>query len=305
MDMNSLLDTDAQSAKTQIKSLWIYLGVDLASLLPIGVVALMSGSTMLLADLLDYSKSIASAFISILILVQIVRKRTGRFEFGIGKLSTFGALIISLGVLFSILCGMGIAFYRIIHPTSIENAYTLTGAIFQVFGIFINMWLMMRNLKLSKKTGSPLMAATWRIAFADMLLCVGILFALVMTYLLREQSWSLYIDPVCAIVALAIGCVSYISLFKQTVADLLDLSLGERQQIEIMKTLAECFDLYSGFHGVKTRSSGGKACVELTLSFPGKTTVEDALLRIDKIRQGIATRIGNCEVNVIIAPSSD
>jgi hypothetical protein len=35
MDMDSLRDTDAQSAKKQIKSLWIYLGVDMASLLPI------------------------------------------------------------------------------------------------------------------------------------------------------------------------------------------------------------------------------------------------------------------------------
>ena len=258
MNIDSLRDTDAQSAQKQIKSLWIYLGVDLASLLPIGVVALMSGSTILLADLLDYSKSITSAFISILILGQIVHKHTSRFEFGLGKLSTFGALVISVGVFLSILGGMGVAFYRIIHPASIENPYTLAGAIFQVFGIFINMWLMIRNLKLSKETGSPLMATTWRIAFADMLLCSGILFALVMTYLLRRQSWSLYIDPVCAIVALAIGAVSYISLFKQTIADLLDLSLGERQQIEIMKTLAECFDLYSDFHGVKTRSSGGR-----------------------------------------------
>ena len=303
MDAGYIDGNSRESAKKQFKSVMIYLCVDLASVLPIGVVAIMSGSVMLLADLLDYSKSIASALIAILILSQIVRGRTGRFEFGVGKLSTLGALIISLGVLFSILCGMGVAFYRIIHPVSIENAFTLTGAVLQIFSIFINLWLMMRNLKLSRETGSPLMAATWRIAFGDMLLAIGILFALGMTYFFRQYAWSLYIDPVCAIAALAIGAVSYLSLFKRTIAELAELALGEKQQMEITKVLAEFFDLYSSFHGVKTSSRGGKAYVELTLSFPDEITVKEALLRMEKIRVEIVSKVGDCEVNVLIIPT--
>ena len=63
--------------------------------------------------------------------------------------------------------------------------------------------------------------------------------------------------------------------------------------------------LLSSWNGGKTRSRGGRAYVELTLSFPDEITVKEALLRMEKIRDGIVPRGGDCEVNVLIIPISD
>ena len=293
---------DIQSAQRQLKSMYLYLALDLASVLPIALVAVSSGSILLLTDVLDYGKGIFSALISIAILRSITHGRTGSFEHGMGRLSVLGTLFMSAIINTSLLGGIGIAIARLIHPVSIENGYTVAGAIFQFFGIGINLWLMLRNLKIARETKSALMDATWRMAFADTILAAGILVAICLTYAFSRYQWALYIDPVCAIVALSVGISSYVPLLKKIVAELADRSIEERYHLAIMRSLARHFDLYNDFHNVKTRYSGGKPYIRIELSFPGELSVTDALVRVDAIKSSIAEEIENADIDIVIVP---
>ncbi len=293
-----------QSAKRQMKSMYLCLAVDLASVLPIAFVAISSGSIMLLTDVLDYGKGIFSALISIAILRSVVLGRTGSFENGIGRLASLGALFMSTIVNVSLLLCMGMAVFRIVHPASIENGFTIAGALLQLAGVGVNLWLMLRNLKLARETKSSLMDAAWRMAFADMILAAAIFFAICLTYAFSGQRWALYIDPVCAIAALSIGISSYLPLMKKIIAELADRSIEERYHMSIMRSLASNFDLYSDFHNVKTRYSGGKPIIRIALSFPGGITVDEALSRIEAIKAPISAEIENAEIDIAIVPAA-
>lgn len=293
---------DVQSAQRQLKSMYLYLAIDLASVMPIAIVAVFSGSILLLTDVLDYGKGIFSAMISIAILRSVIQGRTGSFEHGIGRLSALGTLFMSAIINISLVGGIGLAIARLIHPVSIENGFTVAGAIFQFLGIGINLWLMLRNLKIARDTKSSLMDATWRMAFADTILAAGIFLAICLTYAFSRYRWALYIDPVCAIVALSIGISSYVPLLKKIVAELADRSIEERYHLAIMRSLARNFDLYSDFHNVKTRYSGGKPHISIALSFPGELPVDEALARTDAIKSSIAEEIENADIDIVIVP---
>ncbi len=293
---------DLEGVRAQLKSLYIYLGLDLASLLPIAVIAILSGSVMLLTDVIDYGKGILSALIAIGILKSVESGRAGRFEHGIGRLSSFGTLTMSIAVNLSLLAGIGIAAYRLFHPHSIENGFTIVGAILQFFGIGINLWLAIRNYKLAKQTNSPLMAATWRMAFADTILAFSILMTICLSYAFSRHWWAVYLDPVCAIAALTIGIGAYAPLLKKMLCELVDLSIDEAHQLSVMRALAKHFDLYSDFHEVKTRYSGGRPHIALTLSFPGEISMDEAMGRVAAIKESMADEVKDALVEVIIVP---
>ncbi len=293
---------DVQSARRQLKSMQLYLGIDLACLLPIAFVAVSSGSILLLTDVLDYGKGIFSALISIAILRSVAHGRTGSFEHGVGRLASLGALFMSAVINVSLLAGIGLAVARLIHPASIENGFTVAGAAFQFVGIGVNLWLMLRNLKIARETKSQLMDATWRMAFADAILAAGIFIAICLAYGFSRYRWALYIDPVCAIIALSIGISSYVPLLKKVVAELADRSIEERYHLAIMRSLARNFDLYSDFHSVKTRYSGGKPNIRIALSFPDELSVAEALVRVSAIKSSISEEIENAEIDIVIVP---
>ena len=301
-EINLVESSDIQSARRQLKSMYICLLLDLGSVLPIAFVAVSSGSILLLTDVLDYGKGIFSVLISIAILRSVVMGRTGNFENGIGRLAALGALFMSTIVNVSLLVCIGMAIGRIIHPASIENGFTVAGALLQLIGIGINLWLMLRNLKLARETKSSLMDAAWRMAFADMILAAAIFLAICLTYAFSGHYWALYIDPVCAIAALSVGISSYLPLMKKIIAELADRSIEERYHLSIMRSLAGNFDLYSDFHNVKTRYSGGKPLIRIALSFPGGLSVDEALSRIEAIKAPIAAEIENADIDIVIVP---
>jgi divalent metal cation (Fe/Co/Zn/Cd) transporter len=295
---------DSPAVRQQLDSLYLYLGIDLASFLPVAAIALMSGSVMLLTDVLDYGKGIFSALVAIAILRSIAGGGAGRFEHGVGRLATLGALFMSLAVNLSLLGGIAFSIYRLFHPQSIQNGFTALGAAMQVASVGINFWLMMRNLRIARRTKSSLMESTWRMAFADTVLSLAILLTLGLCYAFSGYAWAVYIDPACAIVALSIGIASYGPLFKKVVAELMDLSVDEACQLAVMRVLAKSFDLYNDFHGVKTRYSGGVPYITLTLSFPGSLSVDEALARVASIKNSIAEEVKGSSVEVVIVPAS-
>jgi divalent metal cation (Fe/Co/Zn/Cd) transporter len=277
-----------------------YLGIDVASLIPVIIVMAGSGSILLFADVLDYAKGIFSIMISIAILRSIQRGKTGGFEHGVGRLSTLGTLFMSLIIGLSLFAGIGMAFYRLFHPVSIANSFTAIGAVFQLCGIGINCWLMMRNLKLARETHSPLLEATWRLAFVDMVFSAFIFVSLCLSLWFSAHAWSLYLDPVCAIMALAIGMGTYAPLLKKLIIELSDRSIAEDYHFALMRALSANFELYSDFHGVKTRYQGGRPHISVYLCFPEEITVAESLQRIAIIKAAIAREIEGAEIELIM-----
>ena len=294
--------SEQEQAARQARALWISVVVDLVSFLPYALIAIYSGSMLLLSDVADYFKSFASHAVSLRILRNIRKGQLHNFDYGAGKLERVGSL-------FGAVCYIGtltaLAIYsllRLLQPAPLDADFTLVGIVLQILVFAVNGSLWIYYKRIADVSPSPLIDMEWRHKRDDALSAIAILIALGLTVVFRGETWALYIDPACALTYAIFAIGSYVPAVRETLHDLLDHTLSEDVQMVIMRQLAAHFDGYEAFHGVRSRRAGNRLYIEIALGFDPAKTIGEAELTIEALRAGVESDITNAEVSIVIKP---
>ncbi len=286
----------------QEKALFVGLVLALAACVPAVAVALFSGSMLLLSDLPDYARSIFTSFIGWRILRSIRQGRLHGFDYGTDKLQTLGGIVGSLSYIAALLVLAGLSISRLINPEALDETFVGVGAALQFAEFVVMAWFWRRNLKLARRQYSSVMEMQWRSNRADALAALAVCSAIVLALVLRDYSWSVYIDPLLALAFVSYAAASFVPVIAAGINEILDKTLQENVQLQIDRRLAEHFDGYEGFHGVRSRRAGGKVFVEIGLSFDGDRRVRDAAQTVASLCRGIEADIPGCEARVVLIP---
>ena len=109
--------------------------------------------------------------------------------------------------------------------------------------------------------------------------------SLALTLLLDGFSWSVYLDPILALIFIAYVGLSFLPVLANDLNDLLDKTLREDLQLRIDRRLAEHFNDYTAFHGVRSRRAGGRIFIDLALSFDPDTPTASTLDTVRQLRE--------------------
>lgn len=271
-------------------------------LIPDVIVTLLSGSMLLMSDLVDYGRVLFTTLVAWSILRTIRTGRTHSFDYGAGKLQTMGSMMGAGAYVAGLLVMAAMTIWRLWRPAPVDMTFTSLGALFQLGGLLVNSWLWMRNRRLARLQHSPVMEMLWRSDRADALSCLAILLGLLLTMALHKFPWAMYLDPLCALAFIIYAGVSFLPGLAEGFNELLDKTLQEELQLRIDRRLAENFAGYAGFHGVRSRQSGGRIFIEIALSFDAEQSVGKALETIGKLKSSIEADIPNSEVRVALTP---
>jgi cation diffusion facilitator family transporter len=293
--------TDNSPAWRQEKAVRLNLFLDLGMFVPVLTVAVLANSMLLLTDFFEYAKWIVSSLISWLILRRIRQGHTEEYEYGSEKIEVLGSLFIACLMLAGVAVMAGAIIHRLISPQPVVPAFGMLAILVHLGGTGLNAWLWFRNKRIAEETAGPILDATWRAHRADTFMSIGVIASLALTLSLRHLPWAIYIDPACALAALLYPAGGFVSILRSTLADLSDRTLDESVQMQIMKRLAECYDGYETFHGVKTRRAGRRSFIEIKLGFHTDRTVGEVMDTIDHLKSGLESDIPDVEVSVVLA----
>ncbi|NDA10259.1 MAG: hypothetical protein EBZ07_05370 [Verrucomicrobia bacterium] len=81
--------------------------------------------------------------------------------------------------------------------------------------------------------------------------------------------------------------------------DLMDATLGETTQLQILRQLVRHMDDYERLHKVRSRRSGSHIFVEVFLEFDSNLRMAEVETRIDRLRQAIAETIPGADVSIL------
>ena len=260
----------------QEKAIFWSLLLALVACIPAVAVALGSGSMLLLSDLPDYARSIFTNFVGWRVLRSIRLGRLHGFDYGTEKIQTLGGIVGSITYVAALLVLAGLSISRFVDPEPLDGNFAAIGAALQFAEFVIMGWLWRKTKMLAQQKHSGIMEMQWRANRADALAALAVFVAVTLTLSLREYAWSVYIDPLLALVFVSYATASFIPLLAAGVNEILDKTLQEDLQLQIDRRLAEFFDDYAGFHGVRSRRAGGKVLVEIALSFSPDQLVGDA-----------------------------
>ncbi len=274
--------------------------LNVISLLPVILVAVVTKSLIIVTDIFEMSKAVLLCFLSWSIVRKIAKGKTGYYDYGTGKLEVFGSIIISFSTLAGIIYVLYISIVRIIKPASINLEFMQLGVILHFLGLCVNSYWACRYYQLYKKEKSPIMKTFWITNRNDVITNCSVIAALSLYLVFKDRSWAVFIDPVCAIIFLIFPFISFVILIKNNLDDLLDKTLNEKLQMEILKVLSNNFIAYDEFYGVKSRRAGKMIFIDLVLGFDEEKTCKTIKDDCRQICSNIQNRIPQSKVNIVL-----
>jgi ferrous-iron efflux pump FieF len=291
--------SSAESIALKQRTVLVSLVVDFILWLPDIAAAILSGSIVLFADALKCANEILATFFAYITLRKMARGGAGVYDYGLGKFETITSIVTG-GVMFvSLVLVFFVAIRRIVVPEELvlEGAYL--GIALMVIGVCTNTWLWRKNYRLFRSAPSPIMDSQWRLfrtkAFSDF----SVLASLIATLAFSGYAWALYIDPVASFFIAGVLLFSGYRVITSSLPDLLDRTLDEELQLVIVRHLAEFFDDYTAFHGVRSRRSGSSVYIEIFLEFDGGRKMADVQESINRIRASLEKTIAKSSVSIV------
>lgn len=224
-------------------------------------------------------------------------------NYGYGKIENVTEAIEGV-VLLGLALAMSVqAILNFVRPGEVHSPSI--GLIASLLGVAINFWGSGFILKLAKKHASPALKAEgihFRLE-GFISLAISVAFALVII-LDRAGFWTLakYVDPLATLIVSAIITVPSVRLLREAFMKLLDASIGETSQMDVIKALAGHYDRYCDFKNIRTRSAGRKQFVDIHLIMPDHISVKSAHQITAALRKDITAAISESEVTVHMEP---
>ena len=289
--------TDPRNAGTREKNLLVGAAFCALDVLLMTGAAWYSESLAILSDLFKESTDFLAVLASYLTVLALRKAPGHRFGYGIGKLENLVSLFIGLVMVGCSLFLLTKVVNHFHHP--VPTSGTLPGIlIFAAYaGIGFGIWT--RNRWILRHQHSPIIESQARLWFSKASFDALMATALALELLFRGHPWSFYLDPLASLLGVGFMLHAAYAIFSSSVDDLMDATLGETTQLQILKQLVQHIDDYERIHKVRSRRSGSHIFVEVFLEFNPDLRMAEAQKRIHRLRHAIAETVPGAEVSIL------
>ena len=239
----------------------------------------------------------------VIVFVKIAGKpRDKGHEYGHGKFETFATMIIGF-----ILCmaGLGLMINGIELVVHSLHGHTLPkpgmlALVIAIISIISKEWLYRYTTNVGKRVNSQAVIANAWHHRSDAISSVGTLIGISGAIFLGDK-WRI-LDPIAAIVVSLFIIKSGYDIMKPAVADLLEASLPESMENEILK-LVKTVPGITYVHNLRTRRIGNDIAVDLHVKMDGHLTLTTAHELATEAENAIKSRFGNNSIiNIHMEP---
>jgi len=261
-----------------------------------GYAWLNTDSASVLASLTDSVFDVAASIVNFFAVRYALTPADDDHRFGHGKAESLAGLFQSAFITGSALLLIFHSVGRISHPQNIDNISLGLAAIY--FSIFITLLLVVIQTFALKKTGSIAIKADSLHYKGDLLMNVGVLFALYLT----QFGYSFLDSWIAIAIALYLFYGAY-EVGSESVQSLMDKELSNDDQQTIM-SIAQNIPLVKGIHGVRTRQSGGTVFIQLHLELEDDMSLLDAHDVSEKVEAALENAYPFSDILIHLDPVS-
>lgn len=195
------------------------------------------------------------------------------------------------------------AIVSLFHPEHIKMPFF--GLITSVINSSINFGGAYYIFKMANKSASPAIKAEGVHYRMEGFISGMIAVAFTVGIILRSQGLNnvaLYVDPLTALFVSILIIVPSFKLAKHAFFKLLDASVEEDSQIEILRQLSKYIHNYCEFKDLRTRTAGRTKFVEFSLVVPAEISLKKGHEIVAHLEDDIQKHISNAEVNIRMLP---
>jgi ferrous-iron efflux pump FieF len=269
------------------------------------IAVMLSGSVTMLADVVKDGNELLSTFMAWMIIRKLSKGDHSTYDYGMGKFETITGLITGIVMFISLFLVFYSSISRILVPAQIHEEGAILGIILYIISISATARQWRKMHQESKKEHSPILESQWRLFRIKTISDILVLGTLVASTMFQEFWWSDFFDPISSFIIGIILLLSGYHIIFSSFQDLLDKTIDESYQFLILQDLAEFFDEYVAFHGVKSRRSGNRVFIEIFLEFDGDRKMGDVQAVINRMKSSIEQKIDKSTISIVPTSNPD
>ncbi|MFH1134674.1 MAG: cation transporter [Pseudomonadota bacterium] len=296
--MTSPLFSPTPAQKSQESAVLWAIIMDAVLWLPMFVAGIFSGSLTVISELARILLLLSIEIVSYVILRRAHRGKLQDFDFGTGKLERGINLLVALGLF--IVCLF--IFYAIVSrgdgvPLSMPALFL--SAISAYLNTLENFYFTLALARSNKTDSSVIIASQIKSRLAKTVATAIVLGVLVFALWLPDPKAARMVDVAGSIFVICFMLVIAIGLCRESLPEILDRTIPEPEQYQILQVLSAHFDRYDGFLGYRTRRSGKDLFILLNLCFLPETTLARIEARLLPLRRALESEIPGANVTII------
>ncbi|MDR1620565.1 MAG: cation transporter [Clostridiales bacterium] len=292
--------TEAKNAfKSQQKVAFMAFLSELPNLIAVLAAALLSGSLILALDAFDSLANASQSFLSFSLSKKLQGDSSFQYDYGMGKLEALGSFASAMLLFIGLAIVLAASVFSFLNPDKPGEMLPLAIAL-KIVNVAIDLWLLSKQIKTVKGAGSGFIDSNVMLLKKNLIFDAAALFTVAVSYMLRDISLIVYLDP-----AMCVGCALYIGalnikLAGKAVADLLDKTLEEKTQFQILGCVSKIWGDIEGFQGIRTRRSGSLVYIDLMVSFDGNTSYDRIRRTYEAFSRSVKEVVPNSVAAIVI-----
>lgn len=272
---------------------------ELPNFLVLTVSVILTGSLIVWMDFLDSLGNVLRTGTVAALSKHLSRDLRYKYNYGVSKIENIAVLFCDGIVMCGLIIAAALSVHEIIHPQRPSDLLIYVDAI-KIINVTLDAFFLREQRKI-RKTDSSVLAQSNYAAAKGMLLfdAVG-LFSILLIWICKNSIWTWYFSPIISIlIAVYLGykCVKRLG---KSISELIDRTLPEEEQMKILKILTRHYVQYAEFHFVNSHNLGGKAQIDIILSFSDETTYPEIVQLKETLQNEISAAINDSVVNIII-----
>lgn len=261
----------------------------------------ITNSYSIISEAIHSMSDLLASFIAFFAVKKSAMPADKDHSFGHGKYEDLSGLIEGFLIIFAAIYIVYEASKKLILQTHAQVSVDLAIYV-MLFSVVINSFVSLHLLKTSKMTGSIALFADAEHLRTDIYTSAGVMLGLLLIKITGIQ----ILDPLIALIVAVLILQTGLSICKKAVSNLLDESLTDSEEQEIINAINSLkSDFYFKVCDLKTRKSGVRKNIEVTICVNGDMTVQNSHKFCNDVESILTQKIGNTDTIVHIEPIVD
>lgn len=258
-------------------------------------VFVMTNSVAILALAADSFMDFMVSLLNYFLVTKASKPADTHHPYGHGKIESLAGLVQSLFIGGAAVGVAVVAVHRFQKPQDIQQAGV--GVLITLVSLAVSLWHA-RNLKASMAgTESQVMASEYVHYASDVLVYVGVLVSLVLFKLTGAKFW----DPLISILIVGYLLKTVLSIFKNSLDELLDRQLPDKLLAEIDGIIRNFHPRVVDYHDLRTRKVGQAKFIEFHVVLGDVTEFKEA----HAITEGLVSKLKATYPDSVVTVHSD
>lgn len=262
--------SEKENYKKQTKLSFLQFLAELPNFIMVTISAVLTGSMLVWMDFIDSLGHFLRTCMVLILSKYMGKDLRYKYNYGLSKLENITVLFCDGIILCCLVVAVIMSIFDLLHPSK-PSGFLIVAAAWKLLTVIVDAFFLWGQYKILKTDKSIFAKSNFMAWVAAVLFDSANFLSVLLVWLLNNIEWTWYLSPVLSIlIALYLG-YKCIERLRKAISELTDKTLSEEEQMKLLKVITRHHEEYSEFHSINSHTVGGKAHVELLITFSAET----------------------------------